>query len=131
MKKLFHILILGFMIFLVLVLASCGGSSTGGGSTGGSPSGNNLNIAFLPKAINNPYFDSAATGGKNAAGELKGTFKQVGPSTASASDQVTWINTLTQQHGNTIVVSANDPNALAAALTQAMAYGIQGVSSDS
>src|SRR5437763_3618063 len=130
MKKLFHALVPGFMIFFVLVLASCGGGSTGGG-TGGSGGGNNLNVAFLPKAINNPYFDSAATGGKNAAGELKGTFKQVGPSTASASDQVTWINTLTQQHVNAIVVSANDPNALAPALKQAMAQGIKVVSYDS
>src|SRR5438093_832266 len=129
MKKLFHTLVPGFMIFFVLVLASCGGS--GGGSTGGGGGGNNLNIAFLPKAINNPYFDSAATGGKNAAGELKGSFKQVGPSTASASDQVTWINTLTQQHVNAIVVSANDPNALAPALKQAMGQGIKVVSYDS
>jgi rhamnose transport system substrate-binding protein len=132
MKKLFRTLVPGFMVFLVLVLASCG--SGGGGSTGGggtSSGGSSLNIAFLPKAINNPYFDSAATGGKNAAGELKGSFKQVGPSTASASDQVTWINTLTQQHVSAIVVSANDPNALAPALKQAMSQGIKVVSYDS
>src|SRR5205807_4974112 len=74
---------------------------------------------------------TAATGGKNAAGELKGSFKQVGPSTASASDQVTWINTLTQQHVSAIAVSANDPTALAPALKQAMAQGIKVVSYDS
>ena len=55
MNKLFHTLGLGFMVFLVLVLASCGGSSTGGSNSSGG--GNNLNVAFLPKAINNPYFD--------------------------------------------------------------------------
>ncbi len=135
MKKLFHTLIPGFMVFLVLILASCGGSNTntgGGGNTGGnSGSGNTLNVAFLPKAINNPYFDTAAKGGQTAANELSGTFKQVGPSTASASDQVTWINTLTQQHVSAIVVSANDPNALAPALKQAMAQGIKVVSYDS
>lgn len=132
MKKLFHALMLGFLVFLVLVLAGCGGSSGGGSSTGGSSGGgSSLNVAFLPKAINNPYFDSAATGGKNAAGELKGTFKQVGPSSASASDQVTWINTLTQQHVSAIVVSANDPNALAPSLKQAMSQGIKVVSYDS
>jgi rhamnose transport system substrate-binding protein len=134
-KKLFHTLGFGCIVFFMLVLAACGGtSSSGGTSSGGSGSSggtSSLNIAFLPKAINNPYFDTAATGGKSAATELKGTFKQVGPSTASASEQVTWINTLTQQHVNAIVVSANDPNALAPALKQAMSQGIKVVSYDS
>ncbi len=132
MKKLLYTLSSGMMIFFVLVLVACGNTSTGGsGSSGGSSGGGNLNVAFLPKAINNPYFDSAATGGKSAAGELKGTFKQVGPSTASASEQVTWINNLTEQHVNAIVVSANDPNALAPSLKQAMSQGIKVVSYDS
>ncbi len=130
MNKLFHTLGLGFMVLLVVVLASCGGGSSTGGSNS-SGGGNNLNIAFLPKAINNPYFDAAANGGKTAAGETKGSFKQVGPSTASASEQVTWINNLTEQHVNAIVVSANDPNALAPALKQAMGQGIKVVSYDS
>ncbi|MBA2396656.1 MAG: rhamnose ABC transporter substrate-binding protein [Ktedonobacteraceae bacterium] len=136
MKKLFQTLGPVFLVCLAFVLVSCGGSTSSGSNTGsGSPTTNggssSLNIAFLPKAINNPYFDIAATGGKTAATELKGTFKQVGPSTASASDQVTWINTLTEQHSNAIVVSANDPNALAPALKQAMAQGIKVVSYDS
>lgn len=139
MKKLFRTLVPGFLMCLTFVLISCGGSSASGGSSstsgsssGGSGSGSSsLNIAFLPKAVNNPYFDIAATGGKSAASELKGTFKQVGPSTASASDQVTWINTLTEQHASAIVVSANDPNALAPALKQASSQGIKVVSYDS
>lgn len=136
MKKLFQTLGLSLMALLVLILASCGGSITttgsGGNSGGGSSSsGSTLNIAFLPKAINNPYFDTAAKGGQNAAKELNGAFKQVGPSNASASEQVTWIHTLTEQHVNAIVVSANDPNALAPALQQAMQQNIKVVSYDS
>jgi rhamnose transport system substrate-binding protein len=132
MKKLFHTLAPGFIVFLVLILASCGGSSTGGTTSGGSSGGGQpLNVTFLPKAINNPYFDTAANGGKTAASELKGTFKQVGPSSASASEQVTWITNLTQQHVSAIVVSANDPNALAPALKQAMSQGVKVVSYDS
>src|SRR5947209_4621677 len=129
-KKLFLTLGSGFLVFAVLLLAACGGgsSTTGGGS---SSSGNNLNVVFLPKAINNPYFDTAASGGMKAATELNGSFKQVGPSTASAADQVTFINNLTAQHVNAIVVSANDPTALAPALKQAMAQGIKVVSYDS
>lgn len=136
MKKLLYTLGSGLMIFFVLILAGCGGTSASGGgsgSSGGSSGGSakSLNVAFLPKAVNNPYFDSAATGGKSAAGELKGTFKQVGPSSASASEQVTWINNLTEQHVSAIAVSANDPNALAPALKQAMSQGIKVVSFDS
>ena len=130
MKKLFHALGPCLLMLMVLVFTACGGTGGGTGTTGGS-GGNTLNIAFLPKAVNNPYFDTAATGAKGAAAELKGTFKQVGPSAASASEQVTWINTLTEQHVNAIVVSANDPNALAPSLKKAMAQGIKVVSYDS
>jgi rhamnose transport system substrate-binding protein len=132
-KKLFQTLGPGFLVFVLLLLAACGSGGTATTSNGGgTPSGgSNLNIVFLPKAINNPYFDTAAQGGQQAAKELGGTFKQVGPSTASAAEQVTWINTLTTQHVSAIVVSANDPNALAPALKQAMAQGIKVVSYDS
>jgi rhamnose transport system substrate-binding protein len=128
-KKLFQTLGPGFLVFVLLLLAGCGGGTTTGTAT--PSSGSNLNIVFLPKAINNPYFDTAASGGTRAAKELKGSFKQVGPSTASASEQVTWINNLTTQHVSAIVVSANDPNALAPSLKQAMAQGIKVVSYDS
>ncbi len=129
MKKLFQTLGVGFLVFVVLLLAACGGSTSTGAGT--PSSGSNLNIVFLPKAINNPYFDTAASGGMQAAKTLNGSFKQVGPSSASASEQVTWINTLTTQHVSAIVVSANDPNALAPALKQAMSQGIKVVSYDS
>ena len=131
MKKLFLTLVPGFLVFVLLFLAACGGSTSTAPSGSTPSSASNLNIVFLPKAINNPYFDTAASGAMDAAKALNGTFKQVGPSTASASDQVTWINNLTAQHVSAIVVSANDPNALAPALKQAMAQGIKVVSYDS
>ena len=130
-KKLFQTLGPAFLVFVLLVLAGCGGSSSTGSGTTTSGGGNKLNIVFLPKAINNPYFDTAANGGKQAAGDLNGSFNQVGPSTASAADQVTFINNLTAQHVSAIVVSADDPTALAPALKQAMAQGIKVVSYDS
>ncbi len=136
MKKLFHALSLGLIVTVMLFLAACGNASGGSTSSGGSgsssgSSGGSLNVAFLPKAINNPYFDTAASGGKSAAQALGGTFKQVGPSDASAAAQVPYINTLTEQHVSAIVVSANDPNALAPALKKAMSTGIKVVSFDS
>ena len=131
MKKLFLAIGPGLLVCALLLLSACGGSAGSGNTTGTPSAGSNLNIVFLPKAINNPYFDTAASGGTEASKALNGSFKQVGPSSASASDQVTWINNLTTQHVSAIVVSANDPNALAPALKQAMAQGIKVVSYDS
>src|SRR5215472_1227379 len=118
-----HIAIAGVM---GLVLSACGGG--GGGTSGG---GGNLNIAFLPKQVNNPYFDVAASGGQEAAAELKGQFKQVGPSEATGAAQIPFIQTLTQQNVSAIVVSADDPDAIAPALKQAMQKGVKVVGYDS
>lgn len=115
---------LGMLLLAVLLLTACGNG--GGGSN--TPT---LNIAFLPKAVNNPYFDTAANGAKQAASELKGQFKQVGPSDAVAAQQVTWIQTLTTQNVSAIVISADDANAVAPALKQAQSKGIKVVSYDS
>jgi len=83
------------------------------GSTGGSPSAtairSGLKIAFLPKQVNNPYFDTSDNkGGKVAVEEFGGSYTQTGPSEASPSAQVSYINTLSQQGTDVIVVSAND-----------------------
>ena len=111
---------------VAVLLAACGG-----GSSTSSSGGTKLNIAFLPKQVNNAYFDVAASGGKEAAAALKGQFKQVGPSEASGSAQVPYIQTLTQQHVSAIVISADDPDAIAPALKQAMQRGTKVVGYDS
>jgi rhamnose transport system substrate-binding protein len=130
-KKLFQTLGPGFLVFVLLLLAACGGTTTStGGSTPTSGTGGTLNIAFLPKQINNPYFDTAASGGKEAATALNGQFQQVGPSSANAAAQVPFITTLTEQHVGAIVISGDDPNAVAPALKQAMAQGVKVVSYD-
>src|SRR5579883_3504120 len=132
MKRVFQALGSAWLVFVLLLLAACGGSSGGGGSTptSGTGSGGNLNIVFVPKQINNPYFDTAASGGQQAAKDLSGQFKQVGPSTANAAAQVPFITSLTEQHVGAIVISGDDPNAVAPSLKQAMAQGIKVVSFD-
>jgi rhamnose transport system substrate-binding protein len=90
-----------------------------------------LKIAFLPKQVNNPYFTVADQGGAEAGKEIGAEVKEVGPSDASASSQVSYINTLVQQKQDAIVISANDPNAVVPALKQAKAAGIKVVSYDS
>jgi rhamnose transport system substrate-binding protein len=90
-----------------------------------------LSVAFLPKAVNNPYFDTAATGARKAAGELGGQFKQVGPSEATGAAQVPFIQDLTTQKVSAIGVSAADPDAIAPALKAARQAGIKVVGYDS
>ncbi|MGW2146076.1 rhamnose ABC transporter substrate-binding protein [Nonomuraea bangladeshensis] len=133
---------------LVLLTSACGGttksdvqqqqSSAPAGTASSAPAADpdaplkqGLKIAFLPKQVNNPYFTIADKGGVDAAREFGGAGKEVGPSDASASSQVSYINTLIQQKQDAIVISANDPNAVVPALKQARAAGIKVVSYDS
>jgi rhamnose transport system substrate-binding protein len=120
---------------LMMPAAACAsdtGAPAGGasGSAGGSIK-SGLSIAFLPKKVNNPYFTVSDGGGKAAVDELKGRYKEVGPSEASASSQVSYINTLSQQQTDVIVTSANDPNAICGALNQARQAGAKVVTFDS
>jgi rhamnose transport system substrate-binding protein len=130
-----------------LALTACGGGTTksnsstdnaGAPSSGSSAAANpnaplkeGLKIAYLPKQLNNPYTDVEVGGGKVAVGQIKGEYKLVGPNDASASSQVSYINTLIQQQQDVIVVAANDPNAVCPSLNQARKAGIKVVSFDS
>src|SRR4051794_15535729 len=128
---------------LLLAVAACGGttkensSDTGAAAQTGATADPNaalktgLKIAYLPKQLNNPYSDVETGGGKVAVDELKGEYKLVGPNDASASSQVSYINTLIQQQQNVIVIAANDPNAVCPSLNQARAAKIKVVSFDS
>jgi rhamnose transport system substrate-binding protein len=107
-----------------------GSSSTSSGAGGSIKSG--LKIAFLPKQVNNPYFDTSDNkGGKSAVDEFKGKYSETGPSEASPSAQVSYINTLSQQGTDVIVVSANDKDAICGALTEAKQAGAKVVTYDS
>jgi rhamnose transport system substrate-binding protein len=92
-----------------------------------------LKIAFLPKQLNNPYTDIEVGGGQKAVEgpELAGEYKLVGPNDASASSQVSYINTLIQQQQDVIAIAANDPNAVCPSLNEARDAGIKVVAFDS
>ena len=95
----------------------------------GIPKG--ITVAFLPKQVNNPYFTTAWKGGQAAIKEFAGVGKQVGPSDAGASSQVSYINMLLAQRQKAIVVSASDQNALVPYLKRAMQQGVKFVTYDS
>lgn len=94
------------------------------------PSAAPLSVTFIPKQINNPYFDAAKTGADKAAAELGGTVTQVGPSSATEA-QASYIQDATTQGVSAIAISANDPNAVVPALAAAQAAGIKIVGYDS
>jgi rhamnose transport system substrate-binding protein len=128
---------------LAVSLTACGGttkndagSSTGdtrstGAADPNAPTKQGVKMAFLPKQLNNPYSDIEVGGGKVALDELKGEYKLVGPNDASASSQVSYINTLIQQQQDVIGIAANDPNAVCPSLNQARDAGIKIVAFDS
>jgi rhamnose transport system substrate-binding protein len=123
---------------LSLTTAACAEDSSNTGNTNASPGStaggikSGLKVAFLPKQVNNPYFDTSDNkGGKVAVEEFKGTYSQTGPSEASASAQVSYINTLSQQKTDVIVVSANDKDAICGALNEARQAGAKVVTYDS
>jgi rhamnose transport system substrate-binding protein len=139
--------VLAAALLSVLATSACGGTTRddndddgGGGGPAPEPTGEadpdapieeGLSVAFLPKQVNNPYFTVADGGGQDAVGEFGGAYKEVGPSEASASSQVSYINTLTGQQTDVIVTSANDPNAVCGALNNAREAGASVVTFDS
>jgi rhamnose transport system substrate-binding protein len=129
---------------LALSLAACGGTTKDSSDDSGSkaaagsekadpnaPLKKGLKIAFLPKQVNNPYETIVDNAGIAAAKEYGGSAKEVGPSDASASSQVSYINTLIQQRHDAILIAANDQNAVCGPLKQAMAKKIKVVAYDS
>ncbi|MDX3849995.1 rhamnose ABC transporter substrate-binding protein [Streptomyces sp. AK02-01A] len=128
---------------LAVALTACSGTtkdsakkdtSKGGAAAKADPSAplkKDLKLAFLPKQINNPYEKIVDEAGIAAAREYGGTGKEVGPSDASASSQVSYINTLIQQRQDAILIAANDPNAVCGPLKQAMKKDIKVVAYDS
>jgi rhamnose transport system substrate-binding protein len=129
-------------VAMLLGLSACGGTTQGEEDTaaqGGSEATANpegeyktgLAIAMLPKQVNNPYFEVSSKGAEAVVGELEGKYEYTGPSEATASSQVSYINTLSQRATDVILLSANDPNALCSSLEQARSAGTSVVTFDS
>lgn len=130
------------LLAVLLAATACGGT-TRGEDDGDEPTGtggsanpeaefeSGLSYAMLPKSVNNPYFEASSTGAEGVATALDGTYEYTGPSDASASSQVSYIDTLSQQVTDVILLSANDPNALCSSLDQARSGGSVVVTFDS
>ncbi|MGA7148286.1 MAG: rhamnose ABC transporter substrate-binding protein [Microbacterium sp.] len=116
---------------VALVATGCAGGGTGGDDNGGGEGDANLSITMLPKNLGNPYFDTSTGGAEEATEEFGGTFEEVGPTEASPTSQVQYIQTAAQQGAGGLIVSANDPEAICDALDEAREAGVKVVTFDS
>ena len=115
---------------VVAAVAITIGLTAGIGSAKPSKAAAGNKVYLIPKFIGIPVFTQNSIGAKQAAKELGDTVTYNGPTTASATGQVQFINTAVQQGYKAIIISADDPNAVAPALKRAAAKGVKVVSYD-
>ncbi|MDT0269688.1 rhamnose ABC transporter substrate-binding protein [Streptomyces sp. DSM 44915] len=135
--------VVSLVLGLGLTLAACGGTTRDSEEERDDPVGeaatadpdaeyrSDLSVAMLPKSVNNPYFEASSAGAERVVAELGGDYEYTGPSDASASSQLSYVNTLSQQATDVVLLSANDPNALCSALEQARSLETAVVTFDS
>lgn len=87
-------------------------------------------IAFIPKNLGNPFFDSVYSGVEEAAAELGYSTVYIGPATADPASQISFIQQQVAQQVSAIIISANDANTVAPALKAAMARGVTVIAVD-
>ena len=109
--------------------ASSGGGSessseeSSGGADPSAPLKTGLSTVSIPKQLGNPYEEFEHSGIDEAMKELGGSNKITGPTDASASSQISFINAASQQKADAIIIAGNDPGAVAPALKQAAQRG--------
>lgn len=133
-------------VVLALAFAACGdtkddtetNSSGGAAATTGGAAANpegeyrrGLSAIVMPKQLGNPYEELEDSGTVEAFRELGGEATIEGPTDAGASSQVPLLQSAIQKAPDAIILAANDPNAVAPVLKQAMARDIRVVTQDS
>jgi ABC-type sugar transport system substrate-binding protein len=113
------------LVIVMLVLASC--STTGPTSQGISDTGAQSGDAFyvfLPKGLDNPYWDSCRKGMDAKAAELGVKAEFLGPETSDAAKQVQIFESVISRRPAAIAVSPNDPQTVMESISKARAAGI-------
>src|SRR5947209_7341040 len=121
---------LAVIIGLVAAVVLAAGLAAGVGSAGQSKTAAGSKVFLIPKFVGIPVFTQNANGAKLAAKELGDTIVYNGPTEASATAQVPFIDSAVRQGAKAIIISGDDPNAVAPALKRAMAKGVKVVSYD-
>ena len=103
-------------------------------SGGASQAQEPLDLALVPKNVNNPFFDQARDGCMKAQEELKGQIecRYIGPGEhGGGEEQLQMVNDLIAAGVDGIAVSPSNAAAMASALAQAKAAGIPVLTWDS
>ncbi len=100
-------------------------------STADEAATGDVTYILVPKALGNPYFDTAETGAQEAAEELGVTVTYQGSATADATEQIQLLNSLIAQQVSGLAISANDADALVPVGQTAMSESIPVVTWDS
>jgi rhamnose transport system substrate-binding protein len=106
-------------------------SAAAAGSAAPAAAGGAKTYILVPKALGNPYFDTANKGAQEAAKELGVTVTYQGSATADATQQIQLLNSLIAQNVSGLAISANDADALVPTGKQAIDAGIPVVTWDS
>lgn len=131
-KKVAIVALAGMMTFSAL--AGCSKTKTNENKPNGtvSENGGKLKVAMLPKFKGENYFDACKTGAQEAADELGITLLYDGPPQDQATNQkqVDILEGWIAQGVNAIIVSPNDPTAIAPTLKKAQSSGIKVITFD-
>jgi len=107
--------------------APAGEAATAAPAAGGA----GATYVLVPKALGNPYFDTANTGAQEAAKDLGVTVLYQGSATADATQQIQLLNSLIAQGVQGLAISANDSDALVPTGLEAIESAIPVVTWDS
>jgi ABC-type sugar transport system substrate-binding protein len=130
MKKVLTVLVLAAMTAGVVFAG--GGQQSGAASGGAAASAGGIKIAMMPKFKGENYFDAVRVGAQEAVDELNKsggniTFLYDGPPQDQATNQqqVNILEGWIAQGVNVILLSPNDPTAIAPTLKRAQGRGIK------
>lgn len=121
------LLIMAVMLAMVATLAIAGGEQEGAAAEEG---GEELYV-FLPKSLDNPYWDECRIGMEDQADMLNVRAEFLGPPTADAAEQVKIFESVMARNPNGIAVSPNNPSTVEPVIKAAMDAGIPVIAWDS
>lgn len=137
MKRLLYVVVL--TISVALLLSACGSTTTAAptaaaqqptASSSSSSSGEEPFYVFLPKGLDNPYWDNCRKGMESEMAKLGVKAEFIGPEKSDATLQVSVIESVIARRPAAIAISPNDPATVNDLIAKATAAGIKVITWD-